>query len=79
MFKRPDQTAGSLTWIAETYYGLAQGSSDDPAQSAVYFERAADTYQKILDKSAEDASFIEDARRLMGVRLRLANCRRFQG
>jgi cellulose synthase operon protein C len=79
MFKRPDQTAGSLTWIAETYYGLAQGSNDDPAQSAVYFERAADTYQKILDKSAEDASFIEDARRLMGVRLRLANCRRFQG
>ena len=78
MFKRPDQTAGSLTWIAETYYGLAQGTSDDPAQSSTYFERAADTYQKILDKSAEDATFVE-ARRLMGVRLRLANCRRYQG
>jgi hypothetical protein len=78
MFKRPDQTAGSLTWIAETYYGLAQGTSDEPAQSSTYFERAADTYQKILDKSAEDATFVE-ARRLMGVRLRLANCRRYQG
>lgn len=79
MFKRPDQTIGSLTWIAETYYGLAQGSSDAVDQAAIYFQRAADTYQKILAMAAEDASFVSDPRRLMGTRLRLANCRRFQG
>ena len=79
MFDKPDQTIGSLTWIAETYYGLAQGSSDAAEQAATYFERAADTYQKILARAAEDASFVSDPRRLMGTRLRLANCRRFQG
>ena len=79
MFKRPDQTIGSLTWIAETYYGLAQGSGDDQAQASVSFQRAADTYQKILDAASEDQSFVKDEKRLMGTRLRLANCRRFQG
>ena len=79
LFDKPDQTIGSLTWIAETYYGLAQGSSEAAEQAATYFERAADTYQKILARAAEDASFVPDPRRLMGTRLRLANCRRFQG
>ncbi|MFP6762049.1 MAG: tetratricopeptide repeat protein, partial [Planctomycetaceae bacterium] len=78
MFERPDQTIGSLTWIAETYYGLAQGSSDDAAQATGFFNRAANTYQKILDAASEDQSFAGDEKRLMGTRLRLANCRRFQ-
>lgn len=78
LFKRKDQTVNSLTWIGETNYGLAQGSSDDPAASAKYFDRAAAAYQSILDRASADDKFI-DAARLDSVRLRLVNCRRNQG
>jgi hypothetical protein len=78
LFKRKDQTVNSLTWIGETNYGLAQGSSDDPAASAKYFDRAASAYQAILDRASADAKFIDEAR-LDSVRLRLVNCRRNQG
>jgi len=78
LFKRKDQTVNSLTWIGETNYGLAQGSSDDPAASAKYYDRAALAYQAILDRAAADPNFMEAAR-LDSVRLRLVNCRRSQG
>ena len=78
LFKRKDQTVNSLTWIGETNYGLAQGSSDDPAAAGKYFDRAASAYQAILDRSSADPKFIDPAR-LDSVRLRLVNCRRNQG
>ena len=78
LFKRKDQTVNSLTWIGETNYGLAQGSSDDPAASSKYFDRAASAYQAILDRATAEPNFIEAAR-LDSVRLRLVNCRRNQG
>lgn len=78
MFKRGDQNLSSLTWIAETYYGLAQSSLDNADESKTYFDRAASTYQTILERAQKEKQFAADDR-LAGVRLRLANCRRRQG
>ena len=81
MFKRKAQTVGSLTWIGTTYYSLAKGSVDDPAESAnatKYFNNASATFQEILNRAKDDPKFIDPAR-LPGVRLRLVNCQRSQG
>jgi tetratricopeptide (TPR) repeat protein len=78
MYQRGDQNLSSLTWIAETYYGLAQSSLDNASESKTYFDRAASTYVSILDRAKNDKAF-SDKDRLAGVRLRLANCRRRQG
>ena len=77
MSEREAQTVGSLTWIAVTYFGLAEGSKDEPSAATAYFESAGTTYQTILDRASSDPEFINPSR-LTGVRLRLANCRRHQ-
>lgn len=76
--KRKDQTIGSLTWIGETYYGLAQSSEEEAATAGNFYDQAAKAYQTILDRSQEDPKFIDPAR-LTGVRLRLVNCQREKG
>lgn len=76
--KRKDQTIGSLTWIGETYYGLAQSSEEDAATAGKFYDQAARAYQTILDRAKEDPKFIDPAR-LTGVRLRLVNCKREKG
>ncbi len=78
MFKRPDQNYSSLTWIAETYFGLGQSTLDQQAISTKYFERAAETYRTILDRAKKEKKFA-DKDRLAGIRLRLVNCLRRQG
>lgn len=71
VFERKDrQNYNSLIWVAETYRGLGQGMSDDPATAANYFKRAADSYNQILQKD------LVDAKRRTTVELRLVNCRR---
>ena len=75
---RNDQNLSSLTWIAETYYGLAQSSLDNASETKMYFERAAATYLSILDRAKKDKQF-NDKDRVAGIRLRLANCKRRQG
>ncbi|MFN0196035.1 MAG: hypothetical protein ACKVT0_04775 [Planctomycetaceae bacterium] len=74
---RPDQTYGSLIWMAETYYGLAQGMSDDPVKSTEYYNKASDQYTKILDRDAQQPEFIND-QQTTGIKLRLVNCKRQQ-
>jgi hypothetical protein len=65
----------SLNWVAETYYSLGTGFDDGsgklPPQAKTYFERAADTYQKILAMVAKQPSLAEGDS-LLGIRLRLA-------
>ena len=78
LYQREDQNLSSLTWIAETYYGLAQSSLDNASESKTYFDRAAATYVSILDRAKKDKAF-NDKDRIAGVRLRLANCKRRQG
>lgn len=78
LYQREDQNLSSLTWIAETYYGLAQSSLDNADESKTYFERAASTYLSILDRAKKEKAF-SDKDRIAGIRLRLANCKRRQG
>ncbi len=78
MYQRPDQNFSSMTWIAETYYGLAQSTGDNAKDSGQYFERAAATYQSILERAKQEQAFANKDR-LSGIRLRLVNCKRRQG
>lgn len=76
MFARKDgQSYGSLIWIAETYFGLAQGSKDSMGQSGDYFSKAMAAYNEILSRSQSDPKFIE-AKRIPAVKLRLVTCKR---
>ena len=76
MFNREEQSYGSLAWIAETYYGLGRGS-DDEIQSHIYFEKAASSYQEILDFVRNQSRKIDASRRIRA-KLRMVSCRRHQ-
>jgi cellulose synthase operon protein C len=78
MSEREEQSAGSLTWIGETYFGLAQSSSQDAAAAGEYFNSASTAYQMIIDRAKDDVEFMP-AKQITTVKLRLVNCRRFQG
>ncbi len=75
LFKRRGQTYSSLIWIAETYYSLGVGMGEAKAEAEPYFQKAAETYQSILDLDKEKKP---SAEKLIGVRLRLVNCKRRQ-
>ncbi|MEX0700602.1 MAG: hypothetical protein WD069_00760 [Planctomycetales bacterium] len=77
--RQEGQTYSSMLWIAETYFGLGQGLASDAAAAAAYFDKAANTYQAILDRAAQEGDQFVSGERLPGVRLRLVNCRRRQG
>ncbi len=80
LFQRSEgQTFNSLLWIAETYTGLAEGSSDQPDKAAEYFTKAASTYQDMLNRGANDPQFVDDPAKLLGVKLRLVHCHRESG
>jgi hypothetical protein len=77
--KRSDHMSyGSLLWIAETYTGLGDGLSDDPAAAREYFAKAAHSYELLLAHVAADKSASRRDRAL-SLQLRLANCLRRQG
>ncbi len=70
--KRDPSDYNSLLWIGETYFGLGKGVSDDTAAAASYFEKAAETYNTVIQNNlaTEPAA--------TAIRLRLARCRRQQ-
>jgi hypothetical protein len=71
VFERKNrQNYNSLIWVGETYRGLGMGLNDDPTAAEPYFQRAAESYQRILDQN------LVDARRKTTVELRLVACRR---
>lgn len=79
LFKRQDgQTFNSLLWIAETYGGLGEGSSDKPADAGKYFDKAASAYNKIVE-SAGKPNFPSEPAQITGVKVRLANSQRRKG
>ncbi|MEX0716755.1 MAG: hypothetical protein WD066_09215 [Planctomycetaceae bacterium] len=77
--RQEGQTSASMHWIAETYFGLGEGLNNDPTAAAEYFDKAATTYQTILDRARQEGEAFIAASRLPGVRLRLVSCRRRQG
>ncbi len=77
--RKEGQTFNSLLWIAETYTGLAEGSVSDRDKAKTYFDRAAATYDEIIKRAAAEPGFVGTPGQLVGVQLRLVNCRRKQG
>lgn len=70
------QTFGSLLWIGETYYGLAEAAVD-PKRSN-YFDRAAESYATILSRTNEPG-FLPSSDAGIGVKLRLASVEKSRG
>lgn len=73
LYNREDsqQTFNSLLWIAETYASLGDSAEDDQAKSSEYFDRAAGSYQRILDRADSDPAFVGAEQNKLAVRLRL--------
>lgn len=70
-----------LQWVAETFFNIGGSFADDPQQAAnakPYFEKAINTYQKILDKDAQDNSFLGDGLEIQ-TRMRIAQSKRQLG
>ena len=66
----------SLSWVAETFYGLAT-NGDDPLMPAservkAYYKHAADAFRQILSQAAKDPKFVPDPESLLGMQLRAA-------
>tara|TARA_R110002095_G_scaffold106044_1_gene92915 strand:+ start:521 stop:4144 length:3624 start_codon:yes stop_codon:yes gene_type:complete len=78
IFKRKDQTYGSLVWIGETYYGMGQGASENPAIARTYFDKAAAAFEEIQKRQDATGDFIPGNYQV-GITLRLVNCKRQQG
>lgn len=78
IFKRKDQTYGSLVWIGETYYGMGQGASENPEVARGYFEKAAAAFEEIQKRQDASGDFIPGNFQV-GITLRLVNCKRAQG
>jgi hypothetical protein len=70
------QTYGSLLWIGETYFGLAEASAE-PKRST-YFDRAAASYGSILSRSGQ-RGFLPTPDAANGVKLRLAAVEQSRG
>jgi tetratricopeptide (TPR) repeat protein len=68
----------TLAWVGETYFGLAEGSADDPAAAQELYDSAQAAFQQILDRAKNDADFA-DARNLLAVKAKMAACRRRSG
>ncbi|MCO6453903.1 MAG: hypothetical protein J5I93_01195 [Pirellulaceae bacterium] len=63
-----------LNWVAETFAGMGEafqgGQNPSPADSRVYFDKAAATYTAILEKGKQQAGWLsEDMRRQVQMRL----------
>lgn len=78
IFKRKDQTYGSLVWIGETYFGMGQGASENPAIARKYFDKAAAAFEEIQKRQDATGDFIPGNFQV-GITLRLVNCKRQQG
>jgi Tfp pilus assembly protein PilF len=75
-------TFGSLNWVAETFFslgaGLDPGGKTLAPEAKDYYEKAADTYRRIL-RQCEDADFGAPPDAATSIKLRLARCLRRLG
>ncbi|QDV53177.1 DUF4366 domain-containing protein [Gimesia fumaroli] len=78
IFKRKDQTYGSLVWIGETYYGMGQGAKENPEVARKYYDKAAAAFEEIQKRQDASGDFIPGNFQV-GITLRLVNCKRQQG
>jgi hypothetical protein len=71
-----------LHWVAETYRGMGEsyggGLKNLTPEAKSYFTKAAETYQKILDKGKADAGFLSPAM-ATSVRIQMAKSMKGMG
>ena len=73
----------TLSWVAEMFVSL--GASLDPGsgplggEAAGYYQKAVDTYRKILDACANDEHFAPRKELIHSIQIRLARCLRRMG
>lgn len=78
LFQREDgQNFTSLFWIAETFTSLAESSAEDADRAQSFFSKAADAYQKIIDKAKATPAFAQPDQ-LLYSKMRLVNCKQLQ-
>jgi tetratricopeptide (TPR) repeat protein len=72
----------SLNWVAQTFYRLASGldSGDKLSPEArSYYEKAAQTYQTMLERGKADPSFYPSPEAPIGMQIAIAGCKRALG
>jgi len=71
-----------LNWIAETYRGMGESFGTDlkslPPEAKSYFQKAAETYQRILDKAKTEPQFVSPAMATQ-LRMQLAKAKKGMG
>ncbi len=81
--RKEGNTFNSLNWVAETFFGMGSGFDPGgktlPPEAKKYYQKAADTYRKILDTCKADPKFAPQAGATTGLRIRLAKCQRRMG
>ncbi|MGB6045612.1 MAG: hypothetical protein WBF93_20830, partial [Pirellulales bacterium] len=81
--RQREVTLGSLIWIAETFNALGKANlnkNGTPTKKGIEFlQRAAETYQSILDRAAEDPTFLRNPRQRTTIEVHLAGCYRNMG
>ncbi|WP_460166276.1 hypothetical protein [Thermostilla marina] len=76
----------SLSWVAETFYGLGKGldpgGAELPEKAANYYKEAARTYLLMIKRCEEDPAFAPEALGAdaqLNLKVRLAGCLRAMG
>jgi tetratricopeptide (TPR) repeat protein len=81
--RKQGNTFHSLSWVAETFLGMGAGFDPGgktlPPEAREYYEKAADTFNRILEKCSADAKFAPQPGATIGVEVRLARCLRRLG
>ena len=76
-------TYSSLSWVAETFYSLANGFDDNSKtltpQADKYYRLAIGGYERMLMAAESDPKFAPNAEALLGVRLRMSVAQRRLG
>ncbi len=81
--RKEGNTFNSLNWVAETFFGMGSGFDPGgttlPPEAKKYYQKAADTYKKILATCKADPKFAPQAGATTGLKIRLSKCERRMG
>jgi tetratricopeptide (TPR) repeat protein len=80
--RQQGNTFSSLNWVAQTFFRLASGldAGDKLSPEAKgYYEKAAQTYQAMLDRGKSDPAFFPNPQATIGLQISIASCQRALG
>jgi tetratricopeptide (TPR) repeat protein len=81
--RKEGNTFNSLSWVAETFFGLGAGFSAGakklPPEAERYYRKAYETFLRILARCKENPKFAPQPGAVTSVKLRMAACARAMG